>query len=184
MIKIKLMSRVPLFNEAPPECLQTLLERLNEVMVPANEAIVSAGDVPTDIYFIVQGIVEEVDEQGNKMALLKEGDCFGETAILSGAFICSKYASVAETFGKAFTADNILGDTADFAFPPTPPRIFSDGAQYPATPCPQRSPHQPRSPLTEVAMQAVCSAQISPLNSMHLIAGAGGDRRIPPGNGW
>ena len=38
----------------------------------------------SDIQQHLQGIVEEVDAKVNKMALLKEGECFGEAAILSG----------------------------------------------------------------------------------------------------
>ncbi len=78
----------PTFNRLPPANIEQLLGRLEPVKVNAGDVIISQGDAGDYFYMINEGIAlvsRQLDEAGDAMevAELKEGDSFGESALIS-----------------------------------------------------------------------------------------------------
>jgi CRP-like cAMP-binding protein len=48
----------------------------------AGETLIRKGDVAREMYVLVRGQVEVLDDEGSVLATLKDGACFGETALL------------------------------------------------------------------------------------------------------
>jgi HEAT repeat protein len=79
------LKRVPLFSSMSLEQLRTITEYLTEYHVSPGEAIFREGDVSCELYLIVAGQVEIVQERGttaHTLDVLSVGDFFGEMAIV------------------------------------------------------------------------------------------------------
>ncbi len=77
------------FLRIPPANIQTMFMRLKEVRVKAGQTIINQGD-PGDFYYIVSRGVFKVSRKSANgtsvvLAELKNGDAFGEEALLSNA---------------------------------------------------------------------------------------------------
>jgi CRP-like cAMP-binding protein len=55
---------------------------LQPQVVSAGETIIQMGDAGAEMYLICRGEVEVLDGQGVVKAVMREGDCFGEVALL------------------------------------------------------------------------------------------------------
>ena len=78
-----LLARVPLFKGADEICLHNLAMMLEPVVRSAGEAIISVGEIGSEMYIICRGEVEIIDRAGKVIGNLDEGDHFGEMSLLS-----------------------------------------------------------------------------------------------------
>eukprot|EP00760_Papus_ankaliazontas_P002672 PhM_4_TR11224/c0_g1_i1/m.18384/K04954/HCN1; hyperpolarization activated cyclic nucleotide-gated potassium channel 1 len=86
-IRRRLLMQVPMFKDAPEELIAEFTHALVEELVPAGESVVSQGEIGSEMFFVVHGIVEVTgvnEETGEEvqLALLQEGAWFGEIGIL------------------------------------------------------------------------------------------------------
>jgi len=78
-----LLLKVPLFQNASEPFLRELVQRLEPAVVTPGDYVFRRGEVGDRIYFIHRGAVEVlVDDAGEAVATLHEGDFFGEMALL------------------------------------------------------------------------------------------------------
>ncbi|MFL6536946.1 MAG: ATP-binding cassette domain-containing protein [Chthoniobacterales bacterium] len=75
------LRKVPLFADQPPAMLAEFAERMKIESFAPGEAIIRQGEVGDKFYIIDSGEVEVSDAH----VALKEGDFFGEVALLTGA---------------------------------------------------------------------------------------------------
>ena len=52
------------------------------MIIPKNERIIRAGEVAEEMFFIVKGFCKVIKEDGLELATLKQGQNFGEMALL------------------------------------------------------------------------------------------------------
>ena len=81
----ELLSTLSYFHEIPDEELQRILGLLKLKTVMAQEIIIKQGDIGDALFLIARGKVEVLLRQGEeekKIAVLKEGDIFGEMALI------------------------------------------------------------------------------------------------------
>lgn len=81
-----LISRVPLFNGLPDPVLAKLAEHAQTVTFLPGDIVIGEGERGNALYILVHGAVEVVrgdDDDAQRLALLGEGDFFGERALLS-----------------------------------------------------------------------------------------------------
>src|SRR5262249_18620390 len=76
------LERVPLFRGGDPLFLGHVGMAVRPRSVPAGTEIVRKGDVGSEMYLICRGEVGVIDGAGQILAVLHEGDCFGEVALL------------------------------------------------------------------------------------------------------
>jgi glucose-6-phosphate 1-dehydrogenase len=76
------LERVPLFKGSDPLFLNQVSMALRPRTAAAGDVIVQKGEPGSDMYLIVRGEVEVLDGKGKVMATLRDGDCFGEVALL------------------------------------------------------------------------------------------------------
>ncbi len=76
------LERTPLFKGGDPLLLNSVIKALYACSVEAGEVIIQKGDLGKHMYLICRGEVEVVDASGAVTATLKDGDFFGETALL------------------------------------------------------------------------------------------------------
>jgi glucose-6-phosphate 1-dehydrogenase len=81
VINREVLVKVPLFEKASPTCLHGLAMMLKSVVYPAGATIMHKGEMGSEMYFICRGQVEVLDEE-KRVAVLNEGDFFGELALL------------------------------------------------------------------------------------------------------
>lgn len=74
----------PLFAKVPVIHIERLLQRLERVEKHAGDWVISAGQSADCCYFMRSGQAQVLRE-GQVLAQLQPGDCFGEEALLSGA---------------------------------------------------------------------------------------------------
>jgi flavin reductase (DIM6/NTAB) family NADH-FMN oxidoreductase RutF len=79
----RLLREAPVFSALPDEVLARILEAGAERSYEDGEAIVRAGEAGSELYVVVEGMVR-VERAGRVMRKLREGDLFGEIAVLDG----------------------------------------------------------------------------------------------------
>lgn len=82
VINRAVFEKIPLFQGCDAIALANLAMMLQPVVVAPGDFIMRQGEVGTTMYIIARGQVEVVDASGKGMATLKEGDFFGELALL------------------------------------------------------------------------------------------------------
>ncbi len=80
----EVLSRSEFFADAPTVLLNTLLLAFRPLAVEAGATIVERGDSTCDLYMVCRGALEAVDAAGERLGTVKEGECFGEMALLLG----------------------------------------------------------------------------------------------------
>ncbi len=76
------LEEVSLFRGADALLLHAVILALRPVTVEAGEMIIHHGEQGSEMYFICRGEVEVLDEQGKRIKRLRDGDFFGEVALL------------------------------------------------------------------------------------------------------
>jgi signal-transduction protein with cAMP-binding, CBS, and nucleotidyltransferase domain len=62
--------------------VQTVIRMLHMSVYPAYEYIITAGEIANEMYFIVKGVVEIRSTENEVLNTLKQGQNFGEMALL------------------------------------------------------------------------------------------------------
>jgi CRP-like cAMP-binding protein len=81
--KIELVKSVPLFSHCSKKELSELASVADELDVAEGKALVREGETGREFCIIVEGEVE-VRRGGRKLRMLRDGDFFGEIALISG----------------------------------------------------------------------------------------------------
>ena len=92
--RIDLLQRMPVFGGVRADVLQTLLDLCPVVSVPANEYFFRENDHADSMFVIEAGkvaVLKNWHGQEHLLKILKEGDCFGEMAVMD---LCPRSASV------------------------------------------------------------------------------------------
>ena len=82
VINRETIERVPLFRGGDALFLNQVCMALQPRAVTLGETIIQQGDHGNEMYLICRGEVEILDTQNQVKATLREGDCFGEIALL------------------------------------------------------------------------------------------------------
>jgi glucose-6-phosphate 1-dehydrogenase len=82
IINRETLERVPLFRGGDALFLGQISMALQPRAVAAGEAIIKTGEPGNEMYLICRGEAEVIDGQGRVKATLRDGDCFGEVALL------------------------------------------------------------------------------------------------------
>ena len=78
----ELLERVPLFRGCDPMFLNQVSIALRPRVALAGDVIIKKGDPGSEMYLICRGEVEVLDGQGQVIRTQREGDIFGEVALL------------------------------------------------------------------------------------------------------
>jgi glucose-6-phosphate 1-dehydrogenase len=104
----EVLKKVPLFKGGDMFFLEQVLMALRSHQVARGERIITRGDIGRELYLVARGEVEVLDEHGEVMKVLADGDVFGEIGILMS---CPRIADV-----RAKTScDLFVLDKADFS---------------------------------------------------------------------
>ncbi len=76
------LERVPLFRDGDPLLLSQVSMALRPEAASVGEVIIREGEPGSEMYLICRGEVDVLDAGGHVRATLREGDCFGEVALL------------------------------------------------------------------------------------------------------
>ena len=77
-----ILEKSPLFKNADPLLLNTAIMALQPMAVGPGIAIVRKGDLADEMYLICRGKVEVIDDAGNVISTLEDGEFFGEIGLL------------------------------------------------------------------------------------------------------
>ncbi len=78
----EVLGRSELFASAPPVLLNTLVMAFRPLAVEAGATVVERGDTSAELYVICRGEAEAVGAAGERVGVLRSGECFGEMALL------------------------------------------------------------------------------------------------------
>ena len=76
------LARTAFFAEAPALVLNNLLPAFRPLAAEAGETIVAAGAHDDEMYFVCRGELEAIGGDGSRLGVLREGEFFGEMAVL------------------------------------------------------------------------------------------------------
>jgi voltage-gated potassium channel len=80
-MKIKFIKKLTLFRDLPHDCLKMIASKLTQEFFSPNETIFKAGDDAVEMYIISHGEVD-ISRSGKPITSLREGQVFGEIALL------------------------------------------------------------------------------------------------------
>jgi len=112
------LKQSPLFKAGDTLFLEQVIMALKPKQVAEGEIIITKGEIGRELYLIEQGEVQILDDAGNEIRLLRDGDVFGEIALLMAtprvASCRAKIATDLYTLDKA-DLSRILRDHPQFA---------------------------------------------------------------------
>jgi glucose-6-phosphate 1-dehydrogenase len=77
-----MLKQSPLFQAGDTLFLEQVIMALRPMQVAAGEMIIRKGEIGRELYLIEQGEVQILDDAGHEVKLLRDGDVFGEIALL------------------------------------------------------------------------------------------------------
>jgi len=110
----EVLSRSEFFADAPTVLLNTLLLAFRPLAVEAGTTIVERGDSTCDLYIVCRGALEAVGAAGERLGTVKEGECFGEMALLLGQPRSATVRAVAHCDLLVLDAEDFRRIIADF----------------------------------------------------------------------
>jgi glucose-6-phosphate 1-dehydrogenase len=113
----EVLRKVPLFKDGDSVFLEQVIMALRSTQAEKGEFVIKKGDIGRELYLVARGAVEVLDDAGNVIKVLRDGDIFGETGIL-----LSKPRN-ADVRAKRLT-DLFVLDKSDFS------RILRDNPQF------------------------------------------------------
>jgi len=118
-IRKEFIHEIPLFKNAGNEFLYQIAMKLELIIITPGDYLFRRGDKGTEMYLIISGDVEILDvDETSVLALLSDGDYFGEIALFEGTTrnasvralgFCNLYKLEKETF------DEVVADNPDIA---------------------------------------------------------------------
>eukprot|EP01063_Lacrimia_lanifica_P035836 TRINITY_DN6941_c0_g2_i1.p1 TRINITY_DN6941_c0_g2~~TRINITY_DN6941_c0_g2_i1.p1 ORF type:complete len:1223 (+),score=356.03 TRINITY_DN6941_c0_g2_i1:122-3790(+) len=86
-VKLHLLRKVPMFRNAESEILEEMAAQLDRFVLDPNTDVIEFGEVGQEMFFISTGVCEVLipsgpDESFKQIAHLRDGDSFGEIALL------------------------------------------------------------------------------------------------------
>lgn len=73
---------IPIFKNASQDFVTRIAIKLELVIITPGEILMNQGEVGNEMYFIISGMLDVIRD-GNSIFLLKEGDFFGEMALVA-----------------------------------------------------------------------------------------------------
>jgi glucose-6-phosphate 1-dehydrogenase len=113
----EVLKTVPLFKDGDMLFLEQVIMALRSRQVASGECIINKGEIGRELYLVARGEVEVLDDVGNVIKVLNDGDIFGEIAVLMST---PRTANVR----ARSTCDLFVLDKADFS------RILRDNPQF------------------------------------------------------
>jgi CRP/FNR family cyclic AMP-dependent transcriptional regulator len=80
--KVELMRRVPLFSHCSKRELASIASIADEIDLPEGRVLIREGDRGREFFVLLEGTAD-VSKGGRRRATMKEGDFFGEIALVS-----------------------------------------------------------------------------------------------------
>ena len=80
--KVELLKRVPLFSKLDRKGLQDIAHIADELDLPAGKEMATEGDRGREFFVLLKGAAE-VTRGGERINTMKEGDFFGEIALVT-----------------------------------------------------------------------------------------------------
>jgi CRP-like cAMP-binding protein len=85
---VDLLGRIPMFAPLQERPIKEIIRHLGVQRYGSSEMILSKGDTGRNLFILVKGNVEVLQEDGEGhktvIATLKDGDCFGEMSLITG----------------------------------------------------------------------------------------------------
>lgn len=82
-MNVKLISSLPVFNKCSSACLKEVARNLEQIFFTPGQPIIQTGDIGEEMFIINHGETEVlVGEEKMRVATLKDGQFFGEAALL------------------------------------------------------------------------------------------------------
>jgi len=81
-LKREILEKIPLFNGVSDEFLKDVSLYMRPIICIPNECVFKEGDAGNEMYFVIRGNLE-VTHAGKVLAVLKDGDFFGEIALFN-----------------------------------------------------------------------------------------------------
>ncbi|MEI6232022.1 MAG: glucose-6-phosphate dehydrogenase [Planctomycetota bacterium] len=113
------LKKIALFKDGDPLFLSQVLMALRPKLIQAGDLVIKKGEMGREMYVLVRGEVEVLDDAGHVLKSLKDGDFFGEIGVLMST---PRTANVKAKTG----CDLFVLDKADFS------RILRDHPQFAA----------------------------------------------------
>ena len=108
----KLLHGIPLFESLSEDESQIVASRIEVKQWPENSVIINEGDDTNSLYVILNGKVKVFlnDEQGEEIILnyLKEGDYFGEVALLDDGERSASVITTADSYFAVLEKEDFL----------------------------------------------------------------------------
>ena len=112
------LKKVTIFKDGDPLFLSQVVLALRPEVAAAGEVLIRKGDIGCEMYLVVRGEAEVLDDAGRVLKTFRDGDVFGEIALLihtpRTATVRAKTACDLMALDKA-SLDRILHDHPQFA---------------------------------------------------------------------
>jgi glucose-6-phosphate 1-dehydrogenase len=76
------LKTVPLFKDGDALFLSAVIMALRSTQAASGDLVIKKGDIGRELYLVARGEVEVLDELGNVLKVLRDGDIFGEIGVL------------------------------------------------------------------------------------------------------
>jgi glucose-6-phosphate 1-dehydrogenase len=110
----EVLSRSSFFADAPAVLLNTLVLAFRPLAVAAGKTVVERGDRRCDLYVVCRGELEALGADGDRLGIVKDGECFGEMALLSNQPRSATVRAVSDCDLLLLEADDFRRIVGDF----------------------------------------------------------------------